>query len=194
MDLLSKTSRITAHDTAVLEAFLFLKGEPVSLQEIKDRFLWEEDKTIEAIQALSAILAGAERGIRIQRIEQTVQLVTKPELYEQLKSVPTAVLKVKPMAMEVLAIIAYKQPVTRQEIEQIRGVSSDRWIEQLLHQGLIEEKGRLSGPGKPIQYGTTPHFLTCTGLSSIQELLEGRELPETNIVEEINGTITESVE
>ncbi len=194
MDLLSDKQKVSAHDTAILESFLFLKGDPASCQEIREKFNWTEEKTELVLQQLAVQLSAAERGIMLHRRAAMVQLVTKPELYEMLRTVQPNVLKLKPMSMEVLAVVAYRQPVTKQEIEQIRGVSSDRLLEQLQQLGLVEEKGRLNGPGKPILYGTTSHFLTCTGISSLEELLA--ELPESwkAKLEEQDGTLAESTE
>jgi segregation and condensation protein B len=114
------------------------------------------------------------------------QLVTKPELHDMIQWVRTGNSQLSPMALEVLAVIAFKQPVTRAEVEKIRGVSSERIIYSLMQQDLIIDLGRKDSPGRPIIYGTSPYFLECLGMNSLDELAEQVPVKEKITVVEIN--------
>ena len=126
-----------------------------------------------------------ERGIRLQRHRGRVQLVSAPEvaLVVDLFLGLEATTQISQAALETLSIIAYQQPVTRPQIDAIRGVNSDGVIKTLVSKGLIQEVGRTEGPGRPFLYNTTPEFLGYFGLTSIEELpplnLVGNQTPET---------------
>ena len=113
-----------------------------------------------------------ERGLRLQRNAGRVQLTTAPELASQVEHFLglEATSHLSRAALETLAIIAYQQPVTRPQVDSIRGVNSDSMLKSLLSKGLVQESGRADGPGRPILYSTTPEFLQHFGLSSIIEL------------------------
>ena len=136
---------------------------------------WMEENTPltnEACMMLAKKYEEDDRGIRIIRLEDAYQLVTKTEFYEVLIRVASTPVKptLTDVMLEVLSIIAYKQPVTRSEIERIRGVSSDYSVNRLIEYGLVEEKGRQDSPGRPILFGTTEEFLRRFGLSSTEDL------------------------
>ena len=177
---------------AVLEALLFLSGEPLAVADIKAHTGWTEEQIEEAVQELSGALQDQRRGLSVIRVAGGYQMVTKPVLHDTIKWVRTGVAQMTPMALEVLSIIAFKQPVTRADIEKIRGVSSERIVNTLLQQGLIVDLGRKDSPGRPILYGTSPYFLECLGVDSLDEL--AGQIPaaeETDDqLEELNGTIT----
>ena len=118
--------------------------------------------------------AKAERGILLARFDDSVQLCTKTDLYEYLIKIAKAPRKMTltDTVLETLSIIAYKQPVTRAEIERVRGVSCDHAINKLLEYDLIMELGRLDAPGKPLLFGTTEQFLRSFGVGSLEELPE----------------------
>jgi len=120
--------------------------------------------------SLHVLLQG--RGIRVQRHRQRVRFVTAPEAASVVRAFLGLEAKVRlsRAALETLAIIAYRQPITRPEIDAIRGVSSDGVVRSLLEKGLIEEVGRAQAPGRPILYGTTPRFLELVGLTSLEDL------------------------
>ena len=158
-----------------LEALLFAAAGPVTpaqLATVLDEPLREVEK---GLANLETDYAG--RGIRLQRHQNQFQLTTAPEaatLIERLLGLETST-RLSRAALDTLAIIAYQQPVTRPQVDAIRGVNSDAVIKNLLHGGLIQELGRTEGPGHPILYGTTAAFLQHFGLNSLSELppLEG---------------------
>jgi segregation and condensation protein B len=113
-----------------------------------------------------------ERGVRLQRHGGRVQMTSAPEAAEAIETFLglEATSRLSGAALEALAIIAYQQPVTRPQVDAIRGVNSDGVLKTLLHKGLIHEVGRAEGPGRPILYSTTPEFLGHFGLASLEEL------------------------
>jgi segregation and condensation protein B len=125
-----------------------------------------------ALARLAADLQSGGRGIRLLRHEATVQLVTAPEMAPELERFfgYQATTRLSPAALETLAIVAYRQPVTRPQIEAIRGVDSSGVLNTVLARGLVAEVGRLDTAGHPILYGTTPAFLRHFGLNSLDEL------------------------
>lgn len=155
---------------ARMEALLFVASDSVAIPDLA-RTLHAPAREIEAaLESLQRALAG--RGIRLQQTRNQVQLTSAPEaagdVQRFLQLEETASLS--RAALESLAIIAYQQPVTRPQIDAIRGVNSDSVLRTLLRHGLIEEVGRSEGPGRPILYGTTPDFLSHFGLTSLEEL------------------------
>lgn len=160
-----------AHLKSHLEALLFAGGEPIPA--IKLAALLEISK--ESLDLLAAQLteemAHQERGLTIVRVAEGYQLCTKPELRETvLKLTQVQEQRLSMAALETLSIIAFKQPITKQEIESIRGVKIDRVLSNLVERQLIREVGRKEAIGRPILYGTTDDFLKCLGLNSLKEL------------------------
>jgi len=155
---------------ALLEAMLFVLGDPASVERLAAAFELPVERIEAGLQQLEAQLAG--RGIRLQRHRDAVQLVSLPAAADVIEAYLGLDLsaKLSRAALEALAIIAYRQPVTRPQIEAIRGVSSDGVLRTLLNRGLIEEVGRLEQAGRPILYGITFEFLQYFGLSSLDEL------------------------
>jgi segregation and condensation protein B len=153
-----------------VESLLFVASEPVTLQQLASVLGTSLDQIEDALKILSYEYSG--RGIRLQRKGQRVQLVTAPESAEQVRRFLGLELsgKLSPAALETLAIVAYRQPVTRAEIESIRGVNSDSVLRTLLNRGLVEEQGRLEQVGRPFLYGTTFDFLQQFGLSGLDQL------------------------
>ncbi len=159
---------------AVIEAVLFAMGESVEVSRLAT-VIEEDTKTTKAI--LEEMAAGYEtdgRGIQLAQFEDAVQLCTKSDMYEYLVKIAKAPRKMTltDTVIETLSIIAYKQPVTRVEIERVRGVSCDHAINKLLEYDLITELGRLDAPGRPLLFGTTEQFLRCFGVKSLEELPE----------------------
>jgi segregation and condensation protein B len=159
-----------------LEALLFAAPGPSSLEQLSRALDMPETKVESLINDLSAHLCD-EHGLRIQKNHNQYQLVTAAEYGQLIETFLglEVTTRLTQAALEALAIIAYKQPATRPEIDAIRGVNSDYVVRSLLSKGLIEELGRSEAPGRPILYGVTPDFLQYFGLSSIDEL------PEVNL-------------
>lgn len=159
---------------AVIEAVLFTMGESVEISRLAE--LIEEDlRTTKGIlKEMEERYAQEDRGIGMVQFDNAVQLCTKSEMYEYLIKIAKSPRKMTltDTVLETLSIIAYKQPVTRLEIEKIRGVSCDHAINKLLEYDLITELGRLDAPGRPLLFGTTEQFLRCFGVKSLGELPE----------------------
>lgn len=164
---------------AVIEAVLFAMGDTVEISRLAE--LIEEDvKTTDAIlQRMAQQYEKGNRGIMLTRFDDAVQLCTKSEMYEYLIKIAKNPRKMTltDTVIETLSIIAYKQPVTRLDIERVRGVSCDHAINKLLEYELITELGRLDAPGRPLLFGTTEQFLRCFGVKSL------KDLPELNPVQ-----------
>jgi segregation and condensation protein B len=164
----------------LLESLLFVADEPVAVSQLA-KVLEVEGKSIEeAIEGLRT--EYSQRGLRIQRKGERVQMVTAPEAASYIERFLGLQLsgKLSTAALETLAIIAYQQPITRAQIEAVRGVNCDGVLRTLTSKGLIEETGRLEQAGRPILYGTTFEFLQYFGLQDLAELppLEGEEEQE----------------
>lgn len=155
-----------------LEAILFVWGSPVDTALAAGVFSVSEDKARKLLDELSAEYEARGSGLMIRKMEGQYQLCTRPECENSVREfcAPARKKKLSNAALEVLAIIAYRQPVAKSEIDAIRGVRSDSVMEGLLNRGLIEEKGRGSGLGHPILYGTTAFFLEKFGISSLRDL------------------------
>jgi segregation and condensation protein B len=158
---------------ALVESLLFVAEEPVTVARLAG-VLGEPEPVVEvALQALQAVYsADGGRGFRLQRKNDRMQLVTAPEaapFIERLLGLDLTT-RLSTAAMETLAVIAYRQPLTRAEIEAVRGVNSDGVLRTLLSRGLVEPVGRLEQAGRPFQYGTTFQFLQYFGLDSLQSL------------------------
>ncbi|MBQ3600317.1 MAG: SMC-Scp complex subunit ScpB [Lachnospiraceae bacterium] len=157
---------------AVIESVLFTMGESVELERIASVIEHDAETTKRIIHNMMDKYEGEDRGIQIVELEGSYQMCTKTEMYDSLvriahipkKQVLTDVL------LETLSIIAYKQPITKVEIEGIRGVKSDHAVNKLVEYDLVEEVGRLDAPGKPILFGTSEEFLRSFGIGSIEEL------------------------
>lgn len=158
---------------SVLESLMFAWGEPLSINEIS-KILNIPANSITSVlnEMISEFNDNNARGLIIQRFGNSYQLTTKKENFEYIQSLlqSTANKSLSTAAMETLSIIAYKQPVTKVEIELIRGVKCSQVVKGLLDKGLIKEVGRLDKPGRPTIYSTTDEFLRHFGLSSIDEL------------------------
>lgn len=157
---------------AVIEAVLFAMGDSVELSSLEHVLEMPEIEIREVIARMNSKYKKADRGIYIAELENAVQLCTKPELYEYLIKVAKAPRRyvLTDTLLETLSIIAYKQPVTRLEVEKIRGVSCDHAVNRLLEFNLIQELGRLDAPGRPLLFGTTEEFLRTFGVKSLGDL------------------------
>ncbi|MDC7287186.1 SMC-Scp complex subunit ScpB [Blautia schinkii] len=157
---------------AAIEAILFTMGESVELSQIAKAIEQDNQTTEKIIHNLMDRYQQEERGIQIIELENSFQMCTKKEYYEYL--VRIAMQPKKPVLtdvmLETLSIIAYKQPVTKAEIEKIRGVKCDHAVNKLVEYNLVRELGRLDAPGRPILFGTTEEFLRSFGVQAIEEL------------------------
>ena len=155
-----------------VEAILFAMGESVSLSKIASAIGKDETEAKRLLEELKKQYQKKERGIQLIELEDSYQLCTKPELYYYLIQVAKQPKKhvLTDVLLETLAIVAYKQPVTKIEIEKIRGVKSDHAVNKLVEYDLVCEVGRLDAPGKPLLFGTTEEFLRRFGVQSVEEL------------------------
>lgn len=157
--------------TGALEAVLFAAGEPVSVAELAQIMQLEKPQVWELLTALKKAYEAESRGLMLRETAGGWQLVTKPVHYNLLLALTQKKeIKLTNAAMETLAIVAFRQPVTRAEIEAIRGVKVDRVLNTLLDLGLVSEAGRKKALGNPILYATTEKFLATFGLNSLKEL------------------------
>lgn len=162
--------RSIAEVAILVESLLFVAPEPVKITTLADA-LEESAERIE--QALSELMEGqSARGVRVQRLGERVQMVTAPEAAAAIERFLGLDLmtKLSPAALEALAIIAYKQPVTRAQIDELRGVASDGVLRTLIHRNLVEQGERLEQAGRPFQFRTTFDFLQHFGLQSLDDL------------------------
>ena len=157
---------------AAIEAVLFATGNSVQIDRLADILNMTPEEVKASVERLKVQYEEAGRGITITELEDAVQLGTKGEYYEYLVKLAKHPrhYSLSDTVIETLSIIAYKQPVTRAEIERIRGVSSDHALNKLIEYELVEEVGRLDAPGKPLLFGTTEQFLRSFGVKSIGDL------------------------
>ena len=156
----------------VIEAILFVAGEPVEVHELQRALEITEDETWQAIDALDSDYSYHRRGICLKRFGNHIQLSTRADYapYVERLLQPIQKQSLSQSAMETLAVIAYRQPVTKLEIEAIRGVKCDYSVQSLVNKNLIEVVGRKEALGRPMLYGTTDFFLSHFGLSSLNDL------------------------
>ena len=166
----------------IIEAILFAAGNPVEISDIAMILEWNPEDVQKVLEEMRIELSEGNRGIEIIKVNNAYQLCTKKEYYDYIY--PLLDKRGKPnlsnAALETLSIIAYNPKITRAEIEQLRGVSSDATIYKLLEYHLIEDAGKADLPGKPMTYQTTDEFLRLFGVSSLEQL---PELPRIKIDE-----------
>lgn len=159
---------------AIIEAVLFTMGEAVSVNRLAE--LIEETQTVtkKIVYDMQGRMEAANRGIAIAEFENSFQMCTKSEMYEYLIKIAKSPRKyvLTDTVMETLSIIAYKQPVTKLDIEKIRGVNCDHAVNRLVEFNLVKELGRMDAPGRPLLFGTTEQFLRSFGVKSLDELPE----------------------
>lgn len=157
---------------AIIEAILFTMGESVELSKLALALEMKEAEVKDILNDMKKKYEKSNRGISIIELENSYQMCTKPSLYEYLIKVAKAPRKyiMSDTLLETLSIIAYKQPITRLEIEKIRGVSCDHAVNRLIEFNLVQELGRLDAPGRPLLFGTTEEFLRTFGVKSLEEL------------------------
>ena len=171
---------------SALESLMFTWGEPLDAKIAAEAVCASKEDVLAAFRKLQEEYEQEQRGIRIREINGSFQFVTDIDNSDYIARLctPVKVKRLSQSALEVLAIIAYRQPVTKVEIESIRGIRCDRVMEGLIAKGLVEDRGRSNAIGRPILYGTTDEFLRYFGLSSIRELPEIEDIEETLSSEE----------
>ena len=157
---------------SAIEAILFAMGDSVELEKLASAIGHDEETTKKLIHNMMDKYEAQDRGIRIIELDNAYQLCTKKEMYEYLIRVAKQPKRyvLTDVLLETLSIVAYKQPVTKLEIEKIRGVKSDHAVNKLVEYGLVEETGRLDAPGRPLLFGTTEEFLRRFSVHSLDEL------------------------
>ena len=170
-----------------IEAVLFASGEPVEIKRLAETVQTDVPTTVSLVKLLNERYEDCESGVRVKRLGNSFQMCTS---YRYAQQVRTALDRhrntpLSNASMEVLTIIAYNQPVSKGFIENIRGTDSSSVVNNLVEKGLVEEAGRLDVVGKPLAYRTTPTFLRCFGLSSIDDL------PPLSEKSAVDGDLTE---
>ena len=157
---------------AVVESLLFISGEAVPISVLAQTIDMDKATTKAIVRCLSEKYAIEKRGLQIVEYENAYQMCTSPKCFEYIKNMYKSPKKqgLTQALLETLAIIAYKQPITKAQIEEIRGVNSDHSVNKLVEKKLVCEKGRLDTPGKPILFATTKEFLRYFGFTSVKEL------------------------
>ncbi|QAA32085.1 SMC-Scp complex subunit ScpB [Clostridium manihotivorum] len=175
---------------SVIESLLFVSGEPLGAKDLARILECQVDFVEEIVDSMTEEYENQGRGIKIISINGMYQLVTKPQNSDYIQKLlkKNTRQSLSQASLESLAIVAYKQPVTRVEIDEIRGVKSDSALQKLLEKNLIKEMGRLDVIGRPIQYGTTEEFLRQFGLEDL------KELPSLDLFEEIDNNEEENEE
>lgn len=176
----------------IIEAILFTMGESVPLEKLAGVLELDKEKAKTIITQMMSDYEEKNRGIQIIELDGAYQMCTKKQMYEYLIKIARQPKKqaLTDVLLETLSIIAYKQPVTRMEIEKIRGVSSGHAVNKLVEYNLVCEIGRLDVPGRPLLFGTTEEFLRSFGVNSIEELPQ----PEPEQVEEFRQEAEEELE
>lgn len=159
---------------AVIEAVLFTMGESVSVKQLAELIEETPGATKKIVYEMKEKMDAENRGVSIVELEDSFQMCTKSDMYEYLIKIAKSPRKytLSDTLLETLSIIAYKQPVTRLDVEKIRGVNCDHAVNRLLEFGLVKELGRLDAPGRPLLFGTTEQFLRSFGVKSLEELPE----------------------
>ena len=177
---------------AAVEAVLFAMGDAVSVDKLASAIGHDTETTRKLVHQMMDRYNSREGGLEIIELEDSFQLCTRKEYYDTLIKVAKQPKKyvLTDVQLEVLSIVAYKQPVTRQEVEKIRGVNSDHALNRLVEYGLVGEAGRLDAPGRPILFGTTEEFLRNFGVRSTEELPS----IQPDLVEEMKSEAEEEVQ
>ena len=157
---------------AIIEAILFTMGASVELEKIAEAIDLDKKETKKIIEHMMERYAKNDRGVQIIELDGAYQMCTKNEMYEYLINIAKQPKRhaLTDVLLETLSIIAYKQPITKVEIEKIRGVSCEHAVSKLIEYNLVCELGRLDAPGRPLLFGTTEEFLRSFGVQSLEEL------------------------
>lgn len=172
--MMEQNNMIFSEEEAIVEAVLFTMGKSVELRQLAVALDRETDAARDAVLRLKKRYEEENRGMQIIQLEDSFQMCTRSRYYENLIRVASAPKKqiLTDVVLETLSIIAYKQPITRLEIEKIRGVKSDHAVNRLIEYNLVYEVGRLDAPGRPALFATTEEFLRRFGVGSAKDLPE----------------------
>ncbi len=172
---------------SIIESILFAAGDAVELDRIADIVDVDKRSLRNILKEMMEEYQFERRGIQIIKLEDAYQMCTRGEYHDYiaLLAEPRRKQSLSNAAIEVLAIVAYKQPVTRSAIEHIRGVNCDYVVNRLVERGLIEEVGRLDAPGRPLLFGTTQEFLRCFGVEGVEELPDYEEFGQTDEAQQL---------
>ena len=172
---------------AIIEGILFSMGESVELEKIAGALGLDQKKTKELIDEMRNEWEEQKRGVTITELDGAYQMCTRPEIYEYLIKIAKQPKRrvLTDVLLETLSIIAYKQPVTKMEIEKIRGVKSDHAVNRLVEYNLVQEVGRLDAPGHPALFATTEEFLRRFGIGSTENLPDMDPVREEEIRVEV---------
>ncbi len=181
---------------AVLEAILFTMGESIEVDRLSTVIEEDERETRELLMEMKEEYEKRDSGVTLMELEDSFQMCTKGEMYEYLIKIAKTPRKyvLTDTLLETLSIVAYKQPITRLEIEKIRGVSCDHAVNRLVEFGLIKEVGRMDAPGRPLLFGTTEEFLRSFGVKSLEELPELSQVQIEEFKEQAEQEISLSVD
>ncbi|HYE83828.1 MAG TPA: SMC-Scp complex subunit ScpB [Clostridia bacterium] len=165
---------------SIVEGLLFVAGDALPIKELCSIINIDETTLRRIVNQMMDSFSEENRGVRIIEVNNCYQLCTKPEHYEYIERLvkPQSRQGLSQASLETLAIIAYKQPITKSQVDYIRGVKSESCISRLMEKELIFEADRMDGPGRPILYRTTDNFLKLFGLKSLKELPVLKDLPE----------------
>lgn len=180
----------------IIEAILFTMGDSVETERLSEVLELEDDCVEGILREMQMEYGDQKRGITLKELDGSWQICTKIETYDYIKKLVSRPKKrsLTDVLLETLSIIAYKQPVTRQEIEAIRGVKCDFAVNKLLEYGLVKELGRLDTIGHPIIFGTTEEFLRCFGVSSMEELPDIDEVKKQGFLEEAMEEVSSAID
>lgn len=179
----------------IIEAVLFTIGESVTLERLASVLEIEPEDLKVILEEMKNDYSSEERGICLIELDGAYQICTKIETYDYVRKLVSQPKKrsLTDVMLETLSIIAYKQPVTKQEIEAIRGVKCDFAVNKLIEYKLVKELGRLETLGRPIVFGTTEEFLRCFGVSSIEELPDIDEVTKQSFMDEAIEEVTAAI-
>ena len=171
---------------SALESILFVWGEPLEAKTAAELFNMPAGDMVHLLRELAEDYEERGSGLRIREADKAFQLCTNPENDDYITRFCTPVKekRLSQAALEVLAVVAYKQPVTKAQIDAVRGIKSDRVLETLMRKDLVEEKGRSTGIGRPILYGTTRNFLLVFGFESLADLPELEDIGSITLEDE----------
>ena len=174
---------------SALESILFVWGEPLEAKAAAELFNLSVPDMLRILRELAGEYEARHSGLRIREADKAFQLCTNPENDDYITKLctPVKVKRLSQAALEVLAVVAYKQPVTKAQIDAVRGIKSDRVLETLIKKDLVEEKGRSAQIGRPILYGTTRNFLFTFGFESLNELPELEDVGSLVLDDDLEG-------
>ena len=171
---------------SALESILFVWGEPLEAKTAAELFNMPAGDMVRLLREMAEDYESRGSGLRLREADKAFQLCTNPENDDYISKLCTPVKekRLSQAALEVLAVVAYKQPVTKAQIDAVRGIKSDRVLETLMRKDLVEEKGRGTGIGRPILYGTTRNFLLVFGFESLDDLPELEDIGSITLEDE----------